>query len=362
VDLSKQSVNDAGELAGDPRDLAWAEGGKSILFSRTINGLTNIWKYDLQDKSMTQVTFGTGPDASPMPDPGGKGLYIVNGKASGFLTAYNTKTKESVDIAAENATQPAISRDGKRIMYITIPSRDRNELWVADIDGTNKVRLAPSGRLSTASWAADNAHLSFIAEEPGKPPTIYVAGADGRGLRTLTWTDETVQNVLWSVDQKSVYINSFLRKLNEDSIWKESAEGSTSEKLVEGCGFAFDISPDGQYLLSLIGSGDKSGIYEFSLADGKCSSLLPGVVTFGLVFAPDGKSFLYAVPSRHDVTIYRQGWAAGKLVGELQLALKLPFAFPLVSGGNAYDFTRDLLTVVYARPGGHADLYLLSQK
>jgi hypothetical protein len=44
------------------------------------------------------------------------------------------------------------------------------------------------------------------------------------------------------------------------------------------------------------------------------------------------------------------------------VALKLPFAFPLVSGGNAYDFSSDLSTVVYARAGGHADIYLLSQK
>jgi hypothetical protein len=44
------------------------------------------------------------------------------------------------------------------------------------------------------------------------------------------------------------------------------------------------------------------------------------------------------------------------------MALKLPFAFPLVSGGNAYDFSEDLATVVYARPNAHADLYLLTQK
>jgi hypothetical protein len=43
-------------------------------------------------------------------------------------------------------------------------------------------------------------------------------------------------------------------------------------------------------------------------------------------------------------------------------ALKLPFSFPLVTGGNAYDFSRGLTTVVYARPGGHADLYLLNEK
>jgi hypothetical protein len=42
--------------------------------------------------------------------------------------------------------------------------------------------------------------------------------------------------------------------------------------------------------------------------------------------------------------------------------LTLPFAFPLVSGGNAYDYTRGLSTAVYARAGGHADLYLQSQK
>jgi hypothetical protein len=30
--------------------------------------------------------------------------------------------------------------------------------------------------------------------------------------------------------------------------------------------------------------------------------------------------------------------------------------------GNAYDFSKDLSTIVYARPGGHLDLYLLSQK
>jgi hypothetical protein len=90
--------------------------------------------------------------------------------------------------------------------------------------------------------------------------------------------------------------------------------------------------------------------------------LLPGVVTFATTFALDGKSFLYAVASRGEVTIYRQPWKDGKLIGAPQVALKVPFAFPLEYQGNAYDFSRDLSTIVYARPSGHADLYLLSQK
>jgi hypothetical protein len=120
--------------------------------------------------------------------------------------------------------------------------------------------------------------------------------------------------------------------------------------------------PGGNYLLTEIARGEKMGIYQFSLAQRTCAPLVSGVVTFGLVTAPDGKSFAYAVPGPRDVSIYRQNWQNGKVVGTPQVAVKLPFAFPLVSAGNAYDFTGDLSTVIYARPNAHADLYLLTQK
>jgi len=56
-----------------------------------------------------------------------------------------------------------------------------------------------------------------------------------------------------------------------------------------------------------------------------------------VVFTPDGKSFLYAVASRGEGTIYRHAWSDGKLTGTPQIALKVPFAFPLSYGANAYD-------------------------
>jgi hypothetical protein len=99
-----------------------------------------------------------------------------------------------------------------------------------------------------------------------------------------------------------------------------------------------------------------------SVFDRKCIPLLPGVETFNVTFARDGNSFSYAVASRGQVTIFRQPWKNGKLIGAQEVALKIPFAFPLIFKGNAYDFSKDLSTIVYACPGGHADLYLLSQK
>jgi hypothetical protein len=181
-------------------------------------------------------------------------------------------------------------------------------------------------------------------------------------MRTIEWTGGTLQNAMWSTDMKALYINNIESGSRLGNTVRQSLDGGAPEKLTEDCGWAFEVMPGGEYLLMEIAGGDKAGIYGFSLAPRMCTPLVPGVVTFGLVASRDGKSFSYAVPGQRDVTIYRQNWQNGKAIGTPQVALKLPFAFPLISGGNAYDFTGDLTTVIYARPNAHADLYLLSQK
>ncbi len=362
IDIAKKTSNDLGEVRASPFGWAWDEPGKTVLVSRTVNDLTNIWSYDLDAKTFTQVSFGTGPDTSAMPDPAGKGIYIVNGKSSGILTAYNVRTKQFTDIATENATQPAIAPNGKRLAYIAIPGAGRTELWFADIDGNNKTKIASGVSLATAEWSRDGSQFTFINAPGGEPDKVFVVGADGTGARAITWTGTGVQNALWSPDGKSVYINVFDRTTNSTAIWKEDSTGSVPKKVSERCGYGFDVSPDEKYILTVTNSSELAGIYQASLDDGKCTELTPKVNTFGAAFAPDGKSYIYAIPSRRDVTVYRQNWSAGKTIGAPQPALTLPFAFPLFTEGNGYDISRDLSTVVYARTGGHADLYLLTQK
>jgi dipeptidyl aminopeptidase/acylaminoacyl peptidase len=297
-----------------------------------------------------------------MPDPDGKGTYFVNGKSSGFLTAYHVHSKESTDIVSEDATQPITSPDGKHVMYITLPAPQRNELWVSDIDGGNKVKLATGESLGTGTWAPDNLHLSFHETRTDAAAKVYIAGADGRGLRQLPLKVDIVLNSVWSADQKTMYVSGSEKGSPIPAVWRVNTDGSNPEKFADNCGMVSDIDLGGQYLLEVVFYGEKIGIYEVSMSDRKCISLLPGVVTFNVVFARDGKSFLYAVGSACGATIYRQPWKDGKTVGAPQVALKVPFAFPQNYAGNAYDFSRDLSTIIYARPVGHADLYLLSQK
>ena len=136
----------------------------------------------------------------------------------------------------------------------------------------------------------------------------------------------------------------------------------TAEPFEDGCGYAMDTSPDGKYLLMPMMYGDKLGIFQMSVADKKCTPIVPNVTTFIPRFSLDGKAVLYTISTRGEVTLYRVPWNDGKVTGIPQTVLKMPFAFAQRFGGNAYDIARDLSKIVYTRPGGQFDVYLLSQK
>jgi hypothetical protein len=199
-------------------------------------------------------------------------------------------------------------------------------------------------------------------EYTGKYCKGYIVGADGRGLRQIGRVEGSMAGIMWSSHGESLYITTLEAGAGgKPTVWKANADGSNVEKFADGCSYATDAAPGGKYLLGFQPGGDEVGIYEISIADRKCIPLLPGVGTVVVRFARDGRSFLYPEATLGEITFYRQAWRDGKLIGKPEVALKLPFAFPLaIYSGNAYDFSRDLSTIIYSRPGGQADLYLLS--
>jgi serine/threonine protein kinase len=363
VDLSTHASQKIGELSGSPTGLVWNDPGKTFVCSRTVNDVTNIWQYRVADGSLKQVTTGAGPDLSPMPAASAKEVYFVNGRRSGFLTVYHPQTRQSFDLTNEEATQPALAWDGRHLMYITLSGNaQRGDLWVSDIDGSNRVKITSGTELITVAFTSDASRLVFAASEGGKIK-IYIVKTDGTGLRQIPWSGVFGGYGSASIDPNFFYLGGGESDLAKTSTWKVAADGSSVEKLVDNCGGVWDASPDGKYLLTSESSTNQlTGVAEFSLADRKCIPLLPEVRSLIVHFASDGKSILYLSASRGETTIYRQPWHDGKLTGTAQAAFKLPFAFRQGYSGNAYEFSKDLSTVVYARPAGHADLYLLSQK
>jgi len=359
VNVASHKIADLGAIPTSA-SVTWGEPGKSLLFSRDLNGIVNLWEYNLETKAATQLTSGPGPDFLPMRDPTGKGIFFINGKSSGFLSVYNLQSKSSRDIASELATQPAISPDGKWVMYVTEPEPHRNEIWLSDMDGNNKAKLASSRILGTGDWSPDSSRFEYV--DQGDFDRHYIVNRDGSHLRELPRSLAHIDSGAWSRDGKNVYVSGFQDGSTTLTTWRVSADGSATEPFHDGCGFAMDASPDGRYLLMTALYGEDLGIYALGISDKKCTVLVPGVTSFLPRFSRDGKYVLYTISSRGEVTLYRLPWRDGKATGAAQVVLKLPFAFSQSVGGNAYDVARDLSKIIYTRPGGQFDLYLLSGK
>ena len=364
VNVNMHASQKIGVLSGSPTGLVWNDPGKTLLCSRTVNDITNIWQYTVDDASLRQITFGAGPDLSPMPAPAGNGIYFVNGRRSGFLTVYHPQTKQSFDLVNEEATQPTLSWDGRHIMYITLSGNaQQGDLWFSEIDGSNRVKITSGTELITVTFNSDASRLAFAATEGGKAK-IYVVRTDGTELRQIPWSGASGGYGSASSDPNFFFLGGQESDLATITTWKVATDGSSVEKLVDNCGGVWDASSDGKYLLTslAVGVSQTSGISVFSLADRKCIPLLPDLKTLVVRFSSDNKYILYIGASHGETTIYRVPWHDGKVTGPAQPAVKLPFAFHSGYSGNAYDFSKDLSTVVYARPSGDADLYLLNRK
>jgi dipeptidyl aminopeptidase/acylaminoacyl peptidase len=265
-------------------------------------------------------------------------------------------------LTQDEATQPDLSPDGRHVAYITLGGNRRQQLWISDINGNNRTKLADAGNLETLGFSADDSQFLF-SETAESSAKVYLVRSDGSGLRQLPWSGISVSWAVWTPDSKAVYFSGNEKDLTKAATWRASADGSTVDKFVDGCGAAEDISADGQYLLFGNGPvGLGAGVSLLSVNDRKCTPVLPDLATLELHVSADNKYLLYALAQHGNIIIYRQPWKNGKLAGAAEPTMKLPFTFRQSEVGNAYDFSKDLSTVVYARPGGHADLYYMSQR
>ena len=91
-------------------------------------------------------------------------------------------------------------------MYVTFPGVQRSELWVSDVDGGNKAKIATGQALGTAHWTPDSSHLCFFDSGVSAGDRAYVAADDGSDLRQLpSVPGMTIASMVWGPDQKAIY-------------------------------------------------------------------------------------------------------------------------------------------------------------
>lgn len=107
----------------------------------------------------------------------------------------------------EYASDPQISPDGKRIVYVRnsmdiMSDRRRSDIWIVDFDGSrHRPLVAEEASESSPRWSPDGTKLAFVSRAGGKGPSqIYLRWMDNGLTARLTQLTKAPGGLSWSPD------------------------------------------------------------------------------------------------------------------------------------------------------------------
>jgi eukaryotic-like serine/threonine-protein kinase len=154
---------------------------------------------------------------------------------------------ESLDAHQQPYTQPRISHDGRRIVYVTGTVPDNN-VWVLDISRSAPTRLRTEAATDqNPSWGADDRSVLFASNRGGGAQQIWRHAADGTGKPEFL--ADGVSPVVTPDGTQLIF--SLTSSPGDNDIMQMALDGSRrQETLVKTPGnepFA-EVSPSGRWL------------------------------------------------------------------------------------------------------------------
>ena len=151
------------------------------------------------------------------------------------------------------------SPDGRQIAFQSGRSGDREEVWLADADGSNPTRLTrgPGGWQGSPCWSPDGHTIAFDSRRDDGQWDIWTIGVDGSGLRQVTREPSDENMPSFSRDGRWIYFGS--DRTGRAEVWRASTASGTEEQVThEGGSVPFE-SFDGRTLYYLGGGKRVAG-------------------------------------------------------------------------------------------------------
>ncbi|MFC1717229.1 hypothetical protein ACFL6S_26445 [Candidatus Poribacteria bacterium] len=142
--------------------------GEKIVFSSERGGKMNLWIVNVDGTNPVQLTKGPGPDYCPTWWPNGKILYKIQEGSDYFVYQINADGtgNEKLFGPASTANPSEYSPDGTRILYSAKGAGDRDDVWIANADGSNPVNITndPTQNQTNASWVGDGKRIVYAGQ------------------------------------------------------------------------------------------------------------------------------------------------------------------------------------------------------
>jgi TolB protein len=156
---------------------SWSPDGKTILFSRPVNGTLNIFSISADGSNETSLTPGTAISDDPDFSADGQYIYFNSDRAGGmeiFRMRPDGSHVEQMTFDGRHSWTAHPSPDGKSVLLLSYgkdvtghPANKDVTLRILDVP-SGKVRdlveiVGGSGTDNVPNWAPDGAHFAFVS-------------------------------------------------------------------------------------------------------------------------------------------------------------------------------------------------------
>lgn len=183
--LSDQKL--VSDFPGSPRSPTLSPDGGTMVYVDDADGRPQLWIRSLSGGSSTQLTFLDGFGAgSPRWSPEGDEILFNHVGGIWSVSRFGGAPRQVI----ESGRNPSFSADGRRIAYegLGIPNDDR-AIWIANRDGTERRRVFEQ-RYPLAAMPAlspDGKSIVFYQTDGGPMGDLWIVPSTGGQLRRLTF-------------------------------------------------------------------------------------------------------------------------------------------------------------------------------
>ncbi len=221
--------------AGYSEGLSWLPSGSGILYARSSpEARRSMWHSPLEGRPRELAAGENASEPAVSPD----GSRLVFSKRVSQYDIHRAALSGDAPAAAPFIAStrfdgnPQYSPDGSRIVF----SSSRSgvvEIWISEADASNPRQLTFLGVAGSPRWSPDGRRVAFDSPVDGDSNIYVVPAAGGEPLRI---TDDPASDYVptWSADGEWVYFAS--DRTGSAQIWKVRSDGSGEAVLVTSDG------------------------------------------------------------------------------------------------------------------------------
>jgi len=226
----------------------WSSDGKKIAFATSGDDGMHIFTVDPDGSGLKKLTNERSIDRVPAFSPDGKKIAFsrrVLDDPAGTTSIYVMDADgANVALIQENAFDPAWSPDGKKIAFASARTGDGFRLCTMDPDGKTVKDLTTTDNsvgFVYPAWSPDSQKIAF-GDLVDNHIEIHVIDADGKNLKQLTMLQSLNVYPAWSPDGKKIAFQHHDPNRMPGPVYVMDADGANptilsvlrSERYVEG--------------------------------------------------------------------------------------------------------------------------------